>query len=96
MPTSLARLTIRDKKYKDGSFSELNRLKKIMIQNGYSKSVIHVGYARAKGTYYCKACECQVINPESDWYQGKEFWRCKCKQINFINNQYENSTSNSF
>ena len=85
MPTALARLTILGKKFKDGSFPELYRLKNKMVQNGYSRSVIHVGYARAKGTYYCKSCEKQVINPESDWYQGVEFWKCTCKQINFIN-----------
>jgi len=97
MPTALARLTILGKKFKDGSFPELYRLKNKMVQNGYSRSVIHVGYARAKGTYYCKSCEKQVINPESDWYQGVEFWKCTCNKINYINksNQHENNYSNT-
>jgi len=84
MPTTLARLTLRDKKYKDGSFSDLNRLKNEMIQNGYQRSALHVGYARAKGTFYCKTCENQVVNPESDWYKEVEYWNCKCGQINYI------------
>jgi len=84
MPTTLARLSIRGKKYKDGSFSELNRLLNELVQNGYLRSVLHVGYARATGTYYCKTCENQVINPASDWYQNTEYWKCKCGQINYI------------
>jgi len=82
---SNARLTYKSKKFKDGSFSELNMLKKNLIQQGYNAADLHVGYACAKGFFYCKSCENKVINPPSDWYQGTEFWKCKtCGQINYI------------
>ena len=31
-----------------------------------------------------KKCEIQVKDPENDFYNGNEFWRCKCGQINYI------------
>jgi len=96
MTTTLARLTFRNKKQNEGTFAEMNFLKKRYIQEGYSKSQLHVGYACHKGIVYCHNCGEQVVNPYNDWYQGKEFWRCKCKQINFIENKYENSIPNSF
>jgi hypothetical protein len=79
-----ARLTLRNKQEETGTFQEMNALRNRMIRNGYPPLQLHVGYAVAKGTFYCKACGEIVKDPENDFYEGHEFWRCKCKQINYI------------
>jgi len=79
-----ARLFLRNKRHEDGSFPAMNKLKTTMIRQGYPEADLHVGYAVAKGLFYCKKCETKVINPPSDFYKGAEFWICKCGQINYI------------
>jgi len=79
-----ARLFLRGIRYKDGTFPAMNHLKTDLVRQGYAKENIRVGYAVAKGTFYCVACEAQVINPPSDFYGTDEFWRCKCNKINYI------------
>jgi len=81
MPTTkLARLTLRGRKEDEGTFAEMNYKMKGMICQGYSAQQLNVGYACRKGIFYCKACGAQV----TDWYNGAEFWKCECKQINYI------------
>jgi len=79
-----ARLFINGTRHKDGTFPAMNHLKTDLVRQGYPKENLHVGYAIAKGIFYCVACEVQSINPPSDFYGKDEFWRCKCGKINFI------------
>jgi len=79
-----ARLTLRGREEGKGTFQEMNSMRNKMIRNGYPERQLHVGYAVAKGTFYCKKCEVQVKYPENDFYEGHEFWRCNCGQINYI------------
>lgn len=83
-----ARLFINSIRYKDGTFPAMNKLKTDLTRQGYSKEIIHVGYAVAKGVFYCASCYLKVINPPSDFYGKDEFWRCKCGKINFIKKSY--------
>lgn len=84
MPTTQARLFMRQQRYADGTFPAMNYLKKDLNRQGVPLTDMHVGYAVAKGTFYCAACEDQVVNPPSDFYQKAEFWRCKCGKINYV------------
>ena len=80
-----ARLTLRGKEEGKGTWQEMKALRNKMIRNGYPERQLEVHNAVARGLYYCKKCEAQVKNPENDFYEGHEFWRCNaCKQINYI------------
>lgn len=86
-----ARLFLRGKRHSDGSFPAMTALKRNMISNGFKEADLHVGYAVAKGLFYCKKCGEKVKDPQSDFYQNDEYWKCKCNQINFVkNSSYEN------
>ena len=79
-----ARLTLRGREEKKGTFAAMNAKRNGMICAGYNASQLEVHYAVAKGTFMCKKCEVMVKDPENDFYQGGEFWRCNCGQINYI------------
>jgi len=84
MGTAQARLFVRKKRYKDGSFQAMNHLKTDLNRQGYPLNDLHVGYARAKGIFYCKNCGVMAKDPDSDFYQNNEYWICECKQINYV------------
>jgi hypothetical protein len=79
-----ARLTLRGREEDKGTFAAMNAKRNGMICAGYKASQLEVHYAVAKGLFNCKKCEAQVKDPENDFYNGSEFWRCTCGQINYI------------
>ena len=79
-----ARLTLKGKEVDTGSFAAMNTLRNEMKRHGFPEYQMHVGYATAKGFFYCKNCQKQVLNPENYFYGEHEYWRCTCNQINYI------------
>ena len=37
------------------------------------------------GVDYCKKCRCGTIKPYLFNYNGHDYWKCECNQINFVN-----------
>lgn len=79
-----ARLTLRGIQQNKGTFPQMNKLKMDMIRQGYPEAQLRVSYAIAWGVHYCRRCGEQTRNPESDFYQGNEYWQCRCGHNNFI------------
>ena len=88
MPTqpSIGRLYYNGKPFRPDDYwpIQVNR-KKDMIQCGYNPEKIEIHAPVYPGVTYCKSCSRIAVKPRTYLYDYHEFWRCECKQINFIN-----------
>lgn len=84
--TKLAALKVDGKVIDTGTFAFMKSKERTLLNSGYKKSRIQVGYAPYyNGLHHCAQCHDPVIRPYVQNYDGHEYYTCaKCQKTNYV------------